>query len=124
MFGCGGNRDKGKRPQMGKIAEDYADYVCLTDDNPRLEKSLDIIADIEKGMTKPHFVEPDRYKAIKKMIEIAQPGDIIIIAGKGAEKYQEIGTEKRPYNDFESVYNYFQESNPIRNKNNKEYYGC
>lgn len=109
---------------MGKIAEDYADCVCLTDDNPRLEKSLDIIADIEKGMTKPHFVEPDRYKAIKKMIEIAQPGDIIIIAGKGAEKYQEIGTEKRPYNDFESVYNYFQESNPIRNKNNKEYYGC
>ena len=124
VFGCGGNRDKGKRPQMGKIAEKYADYVCLTDDNPRLEKSLDIIADIEKGMKKPHFVETDRYKAIKKMIEFAKPGDIVIIAGKGAEKYQEIGTEKRPYNDFESVYNYFEESNPIKNRNNKEYYGC
>ena len=124
VFGCGGNRDKGKRPKMGKIAEEYADYVCLTDDNPRLEKSMDIISDIEQGMTKSHFVEPDRYKAIKKMIELAQPGDIVIVAGKGAEKYQEIGTVKKPYNDFESVYNYFQESNPLKSKRDKEYYGC
>lgn len=123
IFGCGGNRDKTKRPIMGKVAEKFADYVCLTDDNPRLEKSEDIIADIEKGMTKTHFVEPDRYTAIKKMIAIARPGDIVVIAGKGAEKYQEIGTEKKPYNDFDAVYNYFKELDPIKNRGRENYHG-
>lgn len=125
VFGCGGNRDRTKRWQMGEIAEKYADYVCLTDDNPRTEKSLDIIADIEKGMKRPHAVEPDRYLAIKKMIDFAQAGDIVLIAGKGAEKYQEIGTEKRPYNDFESVYKYFQDlkTRPTCQKGRDDY-GC
>ena len=103
IFGCGGNRDKTKRSQMGEIAEKYADYVCLTNDNPRFEKALDIIGDIEKGMHKPHFVECDRRQAIKKMISIAGKGDIIIVAGKGAEKYQEIEGEKYEYNDFEVI---------------------
>ena len=124
VFGCGGNRDKGKRPQMGHIAEKYADYVCLTDDNPRFEKSADIISDIEQGMLKPHFVEPDRFKAIKKMIDLAKSGDIVIIAGKGAEKYQEVNGVKKPYNDFDAVYQYFQEKNPISMKKDREYYGC
>ncbi|MBE7075880.1 MAG: UDP-N-acetylmuramoyl-L-alanyl-D-glutamate--2,6-diaminopimelate ligase [Clostridiales bacterium] len=106
VFGCGGNRDTSKRPQMGEIAEQYADVVCLTDDNPRCESSKDIIADIEKGMSKHHFVEANRAKAIGLMLDIAQSGDIVVIAGKGAEKYQEIGHTKFPYNDFEAVYNY------------------
>lgn len=108
VFGCGGNRDKTKRPQMGKIASQLADMVCLTDDNPRLEKSMDIIRDIEEGIDCPHFVEPDREKAITKMLDYAKEGDIVIVSGKGAEKYQEVGTEKRPYSDFEAVYRYFQ----------------
>lgn len=124
VFGCGGNRDRGKRSQMGEIAETYADYVCLTDDNPRLEKSEDIIADIESGMTKPHMIEPDRKTAIKKMIDFAQPGDIVVVAGKGAEKYQEIGTEKHPYNDFDAVYGLFKESSPFFTGNKGEKYGC
>lgn len=112
VFGCGGNRDKDKRGKMGRIAESYADYVCLTDDNPRLEKSEDIIADIESGMKKNHFVEPNRKAAIKKMILLASAGDIVIIAGKGAEKYQEIGTVKYPYNDFDVVYDCFRDTIP------------
>lgn len=116
VFGCGGNRDRDKRHKMGAIAEKYADFVCLTDDNPRLEKSEDIINDIESGMKNPHFVQPDRALAIKNMIDVAKPGDIIVVAGKGAEKYQEVGTEKRPYNDFDVVYNLFKDSDPLKNR--------
>lgn len=114
VFGCGGNRDRDKRHKMGRIAEKYADFVCLTDDNPRLERSQDIIADIEKGMKRPHLVEPDRKKAIKSVVEKANEDDIIIIAGKGAEKYQEIGTQKIPYNDFDVIYELFKESDPTK----------
>ncbi len=122
VFGCGGNRDKTKRSKMGEIAERFSDFVCLTDDNPRLEKSQDIISDIERGMAKPHFVEPNRAQAIKKMINYARPGDIIIVAGKGAEKYQEIGTEKIPYNDFDAVYQYFKDLDPLKNRGKE--HGC
>ncbi len=121
VFGCGGNRDRDKRHKMGMIAERFADVVCLTDDNPRNENSLDIIADIEKGMNSEHFVEPDREKAIKKMIDLAEEGDIVIIAGKGAEKYQEIGDKKVPYNDFDVIYQIFKESDPERMAR-REYY--
>ena len=114
VFGCGGNRDKTKRPQMGKIASQLADYVCLTDDNPRKEESMDIIRDIEEGIDCPHFVEQDREKAIGKMLDYAQEGDIVIVAGKGAEQYQEIGTEKRPYSDFDAVCRYFQSAKSQR----------
>lgn len=120
VFGCGGNRDRGKRHKMGKIAEEFADVVCLTDDNPRMEKSEDIIADIEMGMKKSHFVIPDRTTAIRTMIDEAKPGDVLVIAGKGAEKFQEVGEEKKPYNDFDAVYQYFKESDPILNRG-KEY---
>lgn len=108
VFGCGGNRDKTKRQQMGRIAEEYADYVCLTDDNPRLENSMDIIADIEKGMTKPHFVQTNRSEAIRMIVSMANAGDVVLIAGKGAEKYQEIGTVKKLYSDFEEVNKIFE----------------
>ena len=124
IFGCGGNRDKTKRAIMGSVAEKFADYVCLTDDNPRFEKSEDIIDDIEAGMTKSHFVEKDRYTAIKKMISIARAGDIIVIAGKGAERYQEINGKKIDYNDFDAVYNYFKELDPIANRGRENYHGC
>lgn len=122
IFGCGGDRDKDKRAKMGKIAEEYADYVCLTDDNPRNEKSYDIIMDIEKGMKKPHFIQTDRKRAISRMIDLAQPNDIIIIAGKGAEKYQEIGDKKYPYNDFDAVYGHFKELDPCSFKGIGEKY--
>ncbi len=112
VFGCGGNRDKDKRGKMGHIAESFADYVCLTNDNPRLEKDTDIIADIETGMKKRHFVETDRKAAISKMIALARPGDIVIVAGKGAEKYQEIGLVKYPYNDFDAIYSCIKDINP------------
>ncbi|MDE6583038.1 MAG: UDP-N-acetylmuramoyl-L-alanyl-D-glutamate--2,6-diaminopimelate ligase [Clostridia bacterium] len=122
IFGCGGNRDKDKRAKMGKIAEEYADYVCLTDDNPRNEKSYDIIMDIERGMKKPHFIQTDRKRAISRMIDLAQKDDIIIIAGKGAEKYQEIGDKKYPYNDFDAVYGHFKELDPCSFKGDGEKY--
>ena len=121
IFGCGGNRDKTKRPLMGKVAEQNCDFVCLTDDNPRFERSEEIIYDIEKGMKKPHMVVPDRYEAIKKMINYASAGDIIVIAGKGAEKYQEIGDKKNPYNDFDAVYRYYKELDPVKKREAKCY---
>ena len=123
MFGCGGNRDKGKRPVMGTIAEKYADYVCLTSDNPRDEEPEEIIKDIEKGMKKPHFVEISRKLATNKMLNFMQKGDILIIAGKGAEKYQEIKGQKLPYNDFDVVYQYYKDSIPFKPKG-RELYDC
>jgi len=106
VFGCGGNRDRTKRSQMGKIAEEYADFVCLTDDNPRCENGDLIIQDIEKGMDKYHFVEHDRAKAIAKMLDLARRGDMVVVAGKGAEPYQEIGHQKLQYSDFDVIFNY------------------
>lgn len=116
VFGCGGNRDKDKRHKMGAIAEKYADFVCLTDDNPRFEKSVDIIADIESGMKKPHFVQPDRKEAIKLAVEKAEVGDIIIVAGKGAEQYQEVEGVKFPFNDADVVYQLFKDADPLKNR--------
>ena len=116
MFGCGGNRDKDKRHKMGEVAERFADFVCLTDDYPRNERSQDIIADIESGMKKPHFVEPNREEAIKKMFSMASLGDIVIIAGKGAEKFQEINNNKIAYNDFDVVSKIFKECNLTKNR--------
>lgn len=123
VFGCGGNRDKTKRAQMGRIASQFADKVCLTDDNPRLESSMDIIRDIEEGIDCPHFVEPDRERAIGKMIDYAKEGDIVIVAGKGAEKYQEVGTIKRPYSDFDAVYKHFQSTSKSKVIEEKKSYG-
>lgn len=105
VFGCGGNRDAGKRPQMGAIAEQLADQVWVTDDNPRTECSARITADILAGMTQPGHahLEHDRPAAIAGALAMATPQDLVLIAGKGHERYQEIGTKRLPYSDFEQV---------------------
>ena len=100
VFGCGGNRDKGKRPQMGKIAEDIANYVYVTSDNPRHEKPEEIIQDIIQGMTQTnHQVIVKREEAIKAAFNNLHDQDVLIIAGKGHENYQIIGDVKLEYTD-------------------------
>ena len=104
VFGCGGDRDKTKRPIMGGIAEKYSDIVIVTSDNPRTEDPEEIIKDIVVGLTKEnHIVEIHREKAIEKAISLAEKNDIILIAGKGHENYQVIGREKIHFDDKEEV---------------------
>ncbi|MBF0343222.1 MAG: UDP-N-acetylmuramoyl-L-alanyl-D-glutamate--2,6-diaminopimelate ligase [Nitrospirae bacterium] len=103
IFGCGGNRDTGKRPAMGKIATTLSDFTIITSDNPRHEDTLGIIAQIEAGTEGKYDVEPDRIKAIEKGIYIAEKGDIVLIAGKGHENYQEIKGVRYPFNDRETA---------------------
>jgi UDP-N-acetylmuramoyl-L-alanyl-D-glutamate--2,6-diaminopimelate ligase len=103
VFGCGGDRDKGKRPQMAKIAEKYSDLIIVTSDNPRTENPMTIIDEIIHGFSakaKP-FIQEDRKKAIQLAIHSAHAGDVVLIAGKGHEDYQIVGTEKTHFSDFE-----------------------
>ncbi len=102
VFGAGGNRDHLKRPLMGKVSE-IADIIILTSDNPRDEEPMDIIKDIESGMNKVHIVELDRRKAIELAISISNKDDVILIAGKGHETYQEIKGIKYHFDDEEVV---------------------
>ena len=106
VFGCGGDRDSSKRPKMADAAASLADYVVLTSDNPRTEDPEKIVADAAQGL-KGHKVEQsiivDRTQAIKYAMGIAKKGDVIILAGKGHETYQIIGTEKRHYDEREIV---------------------
>jgi UDP-N-acetylmuramoyl-L-alanyl-D-glutamate--2,6-diaminopimelate ligase len=101
VFGCGGERDRGKRPQMAEIAERLADAVIVTDDNPRNEDSDAIVAEIVAGFANPRAVavERDRARAIVLAVENAQPGDVVLIAGKGHEPYQEIAGVKHLFDD-------------------------
>ena len=110
-FGCGGNRDRLKRPIMGKIASQLADKVFLTSDNPRNENPFSIIREIESGIdkNKPYAIYENRTEAISKALDECRKGDTLVIAGKGGEKYQEINGKKIPYNDFDAVYKYFRE---------------
>jgi len=102
VFGCGGDRDKTKRPLMGKAAEDLSDIVIVTSDNPRTEDPDRIIRDILAGMKgKNHQVIPDREEAIAAAIQKASEGDIVVIAGKGHEDYQIVGTKKIHFDDRE-----------------------
>lgn len=105
LFGCGGDRDKTKRPIMGRIAARCADFVIVTSDNPRTEEPNDIIADILAGVPKDTAkqVIPDRVKAIEWAIEHHQPGDVILLAGKGHEDYQIIGKTKYHLDEREVV---------------------
>jgi UDP-N-acetylmuramoyl-L-alanyl-D-glutamate--2,6-diaminopimelate ligase len=103
VFGCGGDRDRGKRPAMGEIAERLADRVVLTDDNPRHEPGDAIIADILGGMRASPEVIRDRRTAIATAIRGSGEGDIVLIAGKGHEDYQQVGDERLPYSDREVV---------------------
>jgi len=101
VFGCGGNRDRGKRPLMAKVAEQYADYLVITDDNPRSEDPRLIVTEIMQGLVSTHkvVVEHDRRRAIAHAVSCAQPEDTILIAGKGHETYQIIGNEKIAFSD-------------------------
>jgi UDP-N-acetylmuramoyl-L-alanyl-D-glutamate--2,6-diaminopimelate ligase len=100
VFGCGGDRDRGKRPQMGAIAEAKADLAIVTSDNPRTEDPEAIIDDIEKGMTSnTHERIEDRRAAIERALELATPRDVIVLAGKGHETYQVRGTTKFPFDE-------------------------
>jgi len=99
VFGCGGDRDRGKRPEMGRIAAALADGVILTDDNPRGEDPDAIIAAIAAGMHQQPQVIRDRGAAIRAAIQQARAGDIVLIAGKGHEDYQQIGAQRLPFSD-------------------------
>jgi len=104
IFGCGGDRDRGKRPVMGAIAARDTDLVILTEDNPRTEPVAQILDDMEAGMGQtPHLRIVDRRQAIGRAIAIARPDDLILLAGKGHETYQIIGTEKQHFDEREVV---------------------
>jgi UDP-N-acetylmuramoyl-L-alanyl-D-glutamate--2,6-diaminopimelate ligase len=107
VFGCGGNRDQGKRSQMGRAAELLADDVFVTSDNPRDESAARIIEDVLAGLEKPGkaTVEPDRAAAIRQAIAKCKPGDVVLIAGKGHETWQEIGGQNIPFSDEITVRN-------------------
>ncbi len=99
VFGCGGDRDHGKRPVMGEVAQRLADKVIITDDNPRHEESQAIINDILQACPKPTAVIPNRAEAIQYALQNAVVGDVVLIAGKGHEDYQEIGDQHLPFSD-------------------------
>lgn len=104
LFGCGGDRDRSKRPLMGVAAAESSDYVVLTSDNPRSEDPLSIMNDALVGLSRydtPHLAEPDRERAIRKAIEEAGPGDVVILAGKGHETYQILRDGPIPFDDRE-----------------------
>ncbi len=104
VFGCGGDRDKGKRPEMGKIASLFSDLVVVTSDNPRSEDPLKIIEDIIEGIeNKNYIVIPDRKEAIFTAIAESKEGDVILVAGKGHEDYQIVGDKVIPFDDLETV---------------------
>ncbi|MCX7848477.1 MAG: Mur ligase family protein, partial [bacterium] len=100
VFGCGGDRDRGKRPRMGAVAEELADYVIITSDNPRSEDPRVIAEEICAGMKRgPYAVELERQAAIRRACAAARPGDVVLIAGKGHETYQEINRVFYDYDD-------------------------
>jgi UDP-N-acetylmuramoyl-L-alanyl-D-glutamate--2,6-diaminopimelate ligase len=101
VFGCGGDRDRGKRPEMGRIAAELSDVPIVTSDNPRSEDPLAIIEEILGGMTADPEVEPDRRAAIEQAIQRAREGDLVVIAGKGHEQGQEFADRKVPFDDRE-----------------------
>jgi UDP-N-acetylmuramoyl-L-alanyl-D-glutamate--2,6-diaminopimelate ligase len=101
VFGCGGDRDRGKRPVMGRIAADLADVAIVTSDNPRSEDPDAIIAEVVAGAGRAVEVEPDRAAAIEHAVAIAQPGDVVVIAGKGHEQGQEFADRTIPFDDRE-----------------------
>jgi UDP-N-acetylmuramoyl-L-alanyl-D-glutamate--2,6-diaminopimelate ligase len=110
VFGCGGERDRGKRPQMGRLAEQLADVVVLTDDNPRDESGDRIIDEIAAGMQAPARVIRDRAAAIRAVIREAGQDDVVLIAGKGHEAYQHVGDRRVPYSDRETVRTVLEEA--------------
>lgn len=113
VFGCGGDRDKGKRPLMAGIAEQLSDIVIVTSDNPRTESAQQIITEIMTGFAnkKSVIMEPDRERAITKAIQLANEDDVILVAGKGHEDYQEIQGEKLPFSDKACILSALKQGN-------------
>ena len=111
VFGCGGDRDKGKRKAMGQVACHLADYTILTSDNPRNEDPREILAQIESGFPdasrNQYQIIEDRREAIERALDLARPGDAVLIAGKGHETYQEFANSSVPFNDRKIVEDYF-----------------
>jgi UDP-N-acetylmuramoyl-L-alanyl-D-glutamate--2,6-diaminopimelate ligase len=103
VFGCGGDRDRGKRPLMGRLATELADEVIVTSDNPRTEKPEAIIAEILEGVTRTCAIVADRASAIDAAVRNARAGDVVLVAGKGHEQYQEIGGLRHPFSDSAEV---------------------
>ncbi len=118
VFGCGGDRDRSKRPMMGEIAARLSDLGVVTSDNPRTERAEAIIAEIENGVKtaglekisfsdspcrKGYCTTVDRFEAIQTALRLAKQGDIVLVAGKGHEDYQIIGNQKRPFDDREKI---------------------
>jgi UDP-N-acetylmuramoyl-L-alanyl-D-glutamate--2,6-diaminopimelate ligase len=105
VFGCGGERDAGKRPQMGQIADALADRLIITDDNPRSEDPAAIAAAVLSGVTRraAALVIHDRSAAIAAALSQAHAGDVVLVAGKGHEDYQLVGAERRPFSDIQTV---------------------
>jgi UDP-N-acetylmuramoyl-L-alanyl-D-glutamate--2,6-diaminopimelate ligase len=103
VFGAGGDRDRGKRPLMGKIAAELADLAIVTSDNPRSEDPITIIQDVLQGAGLEVEIDPDRRTAIERAIGLAEPGDVVVVAGKGHEAGQEIGGVVHPFDDREVV---------------------
>jgi UDP-N-acetylmuramoyl-L-alanyl-D-glutamate--2,6-diaminopimelate ligase len=105
VFGCGGDRDRAKRPEMAAVAERRADRVVATSDNPRTEDPEAILADVRAGFARPDDATflVDRAEAIAFAAAEAAPGDVVVVAGKGHETYQIVGTEKRPFDDREAL---------------------
>jgi len=120
VLGCGGDRDRTKRPKMGAAAINGSDVVIITSDNPRTEEPLSIIREIEGGLAesgiktsaqegaqqgapgkKPYYVIPDRHEAVAVAVGLASPGDVVVLAGKGHEDYQIIGEKKMHFDDRE-----------------------
>jgi UDP-N-acetylmuramoyl-L-alanyl-D-glutamate--2,6-diaminopimelate ligase len=112
VVGCGGDRDKTKRPVMGEVACEYSDKVIFTSDNPRTEDPFQILTDMETGLSvsakRKYISIADRKQAIKTAISMAKPEDIVLVAGKGHEKYQEINGVKHHFDDKEIVQEIFE----------------
>jgi UDP-N-acetylmuramoyl-L-alanyl-D-glutamate--2,6-diaminopimelate ligase len=99
VFGAGGDRDRGKRPLMGKVAAELADVAIVTSDNPRSEDPVAIIQDVLQGAGVDVEIDPDRRTAILRAVALAEPGDVLIVAGKGHEQGQEIAGVLHPFDD-------------------------
>jgi UDP-N-acetylmuramoyl-L-alanyl-D-glutamate--2,6-diaminopimelate ligase len=120
VFGCGGDRDRGKRPMMGLVAEKFSDFCIVTSDNPRSENPREIIADIVSGMNaENHEIIVDRAAAIQSAIRYARQSDTVLIAGKGHEDYQEIDGIKHPFNDVSVAQQALHSSGEFRQADDK-----
>ncbi|MBU1630918.1 MAG: UDP-N-acetylmuramoyl-L-alanyl-D-glutamate--2,6-diaminopimelate ligase, partial [Candidatus Omnitrophica bacterium] len=118
IFGCGGNRDKGKRPIMGEISSKKSDYTIITSDNPRSEDPLEIIKDIKKGVSGSNWcIEADRAKAIEQGINMLNKGDVLLVAGKGHESYQVLKDTVIPFSDIEIVKRHFISNDSKKDSN-------